>query len=666
MWDWLEQLLATDAFPARWNCGDWPPWLGWLHVVADFVTGVAYLAIPVVIASFLLRRRDLPFPRLFALFALFILCCGSVHLVEAAIFWWPVYPFQGLLKGVTALVSLVTAVALVPTMRRALRLPGFEESTARLAAIVGASSDAITAKDLDGIITSWNEGARRLYGYAADEIVGKSFLELVPDDRRQEAVEVTAKLRRGEVVEAFETERVTRDGRRIPVSLSLSLVRDRRGRAFSIAAIARDISVQKLYEAEMEANAVRLQRANRRLRELADRDPLTGLLNRRGLEVVLRSEEERIKRYGSRAAVVLVDLDDFKSFNSDHGHHVGDEVLREVGDRIDDALRDSDRVARIGGDEFLVLAVEAGEDEALQLAERVRRAVGDRPFQTSAGELEVRVSCGVEPIAAGKIAFEQLLGNASAAIRLAKERGKNAIGSRGGVDAPAAGVPTVDEVRALRQPIVDLRSGDVVAIEFLIRGPSGPLETPAGLFERHRGRGTLSETDLVCLQRCMRGVARLEPEHCAHVNLFPSTLVEVEPDRVAAILQSAGHARSVCVELNEAMIGRDLGALPERVRALRERTGCRIAIDDVGFGYSSLEALLMLEPDVIKIDRNFVHGIAADREHRRGLERLLSVARALDAEVIVEGVERVADRDVLCELGVAMAQGYLFGRPSAN
>ncbi|MEQ8765370.1 MAG: diguanylate cyclase [Planctomycetota bacterium] len=663
MWDWFERAFATDAFPPRWSCGSWPAWLGWLHIISDLLTFAAYTAIPFVLASFLWRRRDLPFPRVLALFATFIFACGTVHLLEAMIFWWPVYPASGVAKAVTATVSLATVIALVPTMRHAMRLPVFQEVTARLVAIVSASGDAIIAKDREGNVTHWNAAATRMFGYSADEMCGQPFLRVVPDDRQAEMAVADRCASAGQTVEPFETEHLSRDGRRIPVSLSLSPLRDRKRRVVGISGISRDISEQKMYEAQLEAAAVRLERANLKLRELADRDPLTALLNRRGFEVVLAVEAARLRRHGSSAAVILIDIDDFKAVNEQFGHNVGDQVLRTVAARIEDAVRESDRVARIGGDEFLVLAVETRVSEAMQQAERLRLAVASEPVETSAGPVSVQISCGVESVDPDRPELDAIVADSSQALGQAKRSGKNVVSSS---HRPAAvGVTTREQLHAVMQPIVALCDGETVGWELLIRGPKGPLESPNRLFQFHRELNLLTAMDLACLDCCLSGMSQVAGERTVHVNVFPSTLLEVDLDLLAERLQRVDDPRRLCLEINEQMVVGDPQQLVDRVHRLRSRVGCLIAIDDVGYGRSSLEALILLEADTVKIDRRFVHEVAEERGARRRLERLVQTARALDARVIAEGVERAPDRDVLRDIGVEFAQGYLFGRPTA-
>jgi PAS domain S-box-containing protein len=130
----ISELFDTSGFPPRWLCGQWSAGLGWMHILSDLATWGAYLAIPLALAFFVLRRRDIPFPRIFWLFAAFIFCCGTVHLIEAIIFWHPVYRLAGVVKLTTAIVSWVTVVAVIRLMPRALLLPGLAQSHARLQA----------------------------------------------------------------------------------------------------------------------------------------------------------------------------------------------------------------------------------------------------------------------------------------------------------------------------------------------------------------------------------------------------------------------------------------------------------------------------------------------------------------------------------------------------
>lgn len=195
MIEFFAKLLDTSDFSRRWDCGNWPAALGWLHILSDLATWGAYLAIPLILAVFVRRRRDMPFPGLFVLFGLFILTCGTVHLLDAVSFWAPLYRLSGLVKLLTALASWGAVAALVPAVprvlalrsRRALeqeadeRMARLRESQARIRAIVEMAADAILTVDGEGRIDSFNPAAQLMFGYSDDEAIGRSVRALIPN-----------------------------------------------------------------------------------------------------------------------------------------------------------------------------------------------------------------------------------------------------------------------------------------------------------------------------------------------------------------------------------------------------------------------------------------------------------------------------------------------------
>ncbi len=205
MVDFLRKLFDTAGFPARWRCGaGWveDPAVGWLHIVSDALIWGAYTAIPLVLGYFILKRRDVPFPRIFWLFCAFIFACGFGHLIEAAIFWWPAYRFSGVVKAATAVVSWATVLALVPVTPQALRLPALAKineqlqreidersavatelanQQARLRAVVEHAVDPIITIDARGVIETFNPAAERAFGFGAAEVIGQPVTLLMPE-----------------------------------------------------------------------------------------------------------------------------------------------------------------------------------------------------------------------------------------------------------------------------------------------------------------------------------------------------------------------------------------------------------------------------------------------------------------------------------------------------
>jgi two-component system CheB/CheR fusion protein len=418
--------------------------------------------------------------------------------------------------------------------------------------------------------------------------------------------------------------------------------------------------------------------AERRLKELtvtleteANNDPLTSLLNRRGVEKVLTRSLSLCRRSGSAMVAILVDCDDFKRVNDSHGHAVGDAVLRAVAERIRVALRPSDWVARIGGDEFLALLPDTRMAEGMHVAEKLRRAVARPAIRTGETEVALTVSLGVAAVPLESTSVDEIVGRTQDALHRSKRGGKNlvttdvAVGSdqaaghvseRSMLDSVIRG----EGLTMLAQPIWSLRQNRVQGYEILARGPDGPFRNPLELFRAGIEQGLLTALDRRCLQNGARASRELDKGK-VHLNLFPSTLLQTPLDRFLELLDGADPSR-LCLEISEQQVVGDPHALVAPVRALRDR-GLHVAIDDVGFGRSSLETLVLLEPEVIKVDRSMVQGVTTDSGKRRCLDRLSHIAQSLDMLVIAEGIETPDDRATLVDMGIEAGQGFLWGRP---
>ncbi|PQO40794.1 PAS domain-containing sensor histidine kinase [Blastopirellula marina] len=281
-------LFETDGFPARWYCGSvWheEPGVGWLHIVSDVAIFGAYLTIPVVLAYFLFRRRDLPFPTVIALFALFIVSCGVGHLVEAIIFWEPVYRFSGLIKAVTAIVSWGTVVALFPLIPRVLDLPNLEKMNAQLEAEIAERRRAealfrtiffgvpngIIMVDPLGTLKMVNHRVTQMFGYSEDEMIGKSVEMLIPKairDRHQALRESFFKAPRMRMMgEGRDLYATRKDGNELPVEIGLNPIQIG-NEQFVLASIV-DISERKRSERSLAEYTRQLEKSNEELDEFA-------------------------------------------------------------------------------------------------------------------------------------------------------------------------------------------------------------------------------------------------------------------------------------------------------------------------------------------------------------------------------------------------------------
>ncbi|MBI4534208.1 MAG: EAL domain-containing protein [Candidatus Melainabacteria bacterium] len=215
--------------------------------------------------------------------------------------------------------------------------------------------------------------------------------------------------------------------------------------------------------------------------------------------------------------------------------------------------------------------------------------------------------------------------------------------------------------RAVTLPIYHLSDEMLVGYEMLSRGPEGPYQQPDEFLQVSMENGILTQVDLSCLKTCLAATNTLDQGLKFHVNLFPSTILETAVGDLIKLFPTERKNKTYCIEIIEQQRVADYLCLRDQVRALRE-AGIVLGVDDVGFGASFLETLILLEPEIIKIDRGFVTGAALDTERQRQLRRLVKVAQALEAEVVAEGVESTADLELLKDMGVQYGQGSLWGK----
>jgi len=274
-----------------------------------------------------------------------------------------------------------------------------EHAMSHLVAVIESSDDAIISKTVEGTIMSWNPGAERLYGYSAAEAIGNPISMLVPTGHPDGVPDILVRVRAGELVKNYETVRGRKDGALVDVSLTVSPIRDTGGNVVGASTIARDIGDRLRYQNQ--------------LRYLADHDPLTGVRNRRRFEQDVTEQVARSRRYGEPAALLIVDLDGFKLINDTHGHQIGDRALQALSAALRTRLRDTDMVARIGGDEFAILLPYATASQAARVAEDLRRVIDDCLIELAEDEpLRISASIGVslidadEPLADGAAFIE--------------------------------------------------------------------------------------------------------------------------------------------------------------------------------------------------------------------------------------------------------------------
>ena len=414
-----------------------------------------------------------------------------------------------------------------------------------------------------------------------------------------------------------------------------------------------------------------------RVRQTADRDALTGLLNRAALERAL-ADALRLRKEGELVAVLFADVDRFKRVNDALGHGVGDEVLRTVARIVDSVVRDGDVVGRIGGDELIVIltGLRSGA-EAQAVVDRIASRL-DRPVDAAGHDVYIRLSIGFavsDEITGANDAAEtaaSLLRRADAAMYRVKGSRSAARAAEAStdvltLDAELHGAAARGELRVLFQPLVDVRAGRVVCHEALVRWmhPRLGLLLPGDFLPLAEDNGTMAEIDAAVLAEAARFAEQAE-----RIGADPSVSVNVSPrrsswDELIAVVeelfdQQNGHLRRLTLELTESHLAADMTDAQRNLTRLRE-LGVNVAIDDFGTGYSSLSQLQDFPVTELKIDKSFVHRAGALGV---GLIRaMVNLARDLDLRIVAEGVETDEQRTMLLSAGCERMQGYLFGRP---
>jgi diguanylate cyclase (GGDEF)-like protein len=409
--------------------------------------------------------------------------------------------------------------------------------------------------------------------------------------------------------------------------------------------------------------------------QLADTDSLTGLPNRRALTAEVLA---RLADNGRHRALLLLDLDKFKEVNDSLGHHVGDQLLVQVGARLRACLRRGDLLARLGGDEFAVLLDDADHDEATDAAVKLRAALAE-PFTLDEVVLHSSVSVGISLFPDDGPDLSTLLRKADIAMYKAKTSGNghHAYSDTNQTDYGTR-LQTVEELRTALstgqlvmhyQPKIDLDTGDVRAVEALVRWnhPTRGLLYPdafLALVEEFGLMPSLTRVVLaLALDQAEAWYTHGRPLTVA-VNLSASSLVDSDlPKQVASMLAARGIPPAVLqLEITEEFLMADRDRARAILTQLRN-SGVQISVDDYGTGYSSLSYLRDLPIDELKLDQSFVFPMADDGRAAALVASTITLAHSLGLRMVAEGVETIVTYTELARLGCDQAQGYFMSRP---
>ena len=499
-----------------------------------------------------------------------------------------------------------------------------------------------------------NERAIEHYGYAREEFLDLVVTDLVHPGLEPHGREITS----GHAVQRH----VIRTGRLIEVEITAHPLTFRDRPAMLV--IAQDVTARLAMQAQLSQQAFH--------------DALTGLPNR----VLFRERLSRALKKSPDAAVVFIDLDDFKRINDSLGHSAGDAVLIAVAGRLARCIRAGDTIARLGGDEFTVLLDGCTMDEALIVVERIHAALHE-PLCVDGREMVVSPSIGIALGDEESSLPEELLRRADVAMYVAKRTGKSrhVIFSaemdehsvlRLDLEADLRRAIQRDELELHFQPITEVVGGELVALEALVRWnhPEHGQIQPATFIPVAEESGLIVALGTWVIQTACRQLAIWQRERPDQEPITVGVNIsarQFQDQRLVAIVQQAIeeagiNPRQITLEITESVALSDLTDTQATLLALSQ-LGVHLAIDDFGTGYSGLSYLQRCRIDTIKIDQSYIHGICVNPGDEAMVRAVSAYAATLGVDVVGEGVETEAQLAKLREIGIQMAQGYLFSPP---
>ncbi len=549
------------------------------------------------------------------------------------------------------------------SMLKALRI-----TEQRIRSVTDNVVEAIITIDEEGNIESANPAALEIFGYELDELVGKNVTVLMPEPYRSmhdSYIENYLRTGKGEIIGkrgGTELVGMRKNGSVFPMEIGVNEM-DLGDRRYFVG-IARDITERKEQIKAIEHQALH--------------DALTDLPNRTLLSDRLRQAVLRGQRGGEQFALLVMDLDRFKEINDTLGHHYGDLILQQVAFRLKEGLRESDTVARLGGDEFAVLLPMSDEAHAVQIAEKLLRAL-EVPFVLEGQSLHVGVSIGIALYPRHGEDEIALLRLADVAMYVAKRttRGYAVYDPKKDEHNPRAlallgelrAAIDQDELALYYQPKIDMRTETVNGVEALIRWehPEHGTMSPDDFMPLAEQTGLIRPITLWVLRSAVRQLSQwsqagLDLEMA--VNLSVRNLQDARfPERVAKVIQSlGGDPHRLWLEITETAIMLD----PQRAREVLselDSMNLRLAIDDFGTGYSSLAYLRRLPVREVKIDKSFIEAMMDNENDETIVRAIIDLGHNVGLNVVAEGVENARTYQRLRELGCDIAQGFYISAP---
>jgi diguanylate cyclase (GGDEF)-like protein/PAS domain S-box-containing protein len=558
---------------------------------------------------------------------------------------------------------LMSAVDITDARRAEALLRRSEESFEK---IFQASPDAIVISRLaDGRYLDVNQRWLDLFGFTREEATGRTAHDLGVWADPTERPRFVAEVRKRGSVKNFETRFRKKSGAIIDALISADVI-DIGGEQHVIVPIL-DVTDRK--------------RAEERIQQLATRDALTGLPNRLLLNDRLTLSISNAQRHGGTLALLFIDLDRFKYINDSLGHVIGDAFLKSVAERLSGIMRQGDTLARIGGDEFVVLLenIVAMEDAAGQVARKILGCFAE-PFSVEGHTLACSCSIGISVFPSDATDPQMLIRDADTAMYHVKESGRGAyryfsaemntrMQERLQIESGLRKAIAERQFELVYQPKVNIETGGVVGLEALLRWrhPEWGVVTPDRFIAVAEDTGLIVEIGRWVLEDVCRQLgawrARGLSPHPVAVNLSVRQFTPALVGEISTAMIAHGVTPGqIEVEITESLFMQDA----EEVRSLLKglsRLGARVTIDDFGTGYSSLGYIRHFSVDALKIDRAFLGDITSSSQNLAIVRAVITMCRGLGIGVIAEGVETKEQLDILRKLHCDEYQGYLFSEP---
>ena len=522
-------------------------------------------------------------------------------------------------------------------------------------------------------VTSWNASAAKMFGYTADEALGKHINFIIPASQHTSNNASIYQLLSGAGGHHIRNQNLRKDGKVIYCEWFNTTLKDAANNVVGIASLVQDETAYKKAQDEIE--------------RLAYYDTLTNLPNRRLLIDRLNQSLKVSKRTKSCVGIMFMDLDNFKTLNDTKGHAIGDLLLQNVAKRLQLAVRAHDTVARIGGDEFVMILDNLGKDvesakyAIQQVSEKLLKEI-NRPFTLQNYEHYCTPSIGIYTYAGEDISADEVLKRADAAMYQIKQSGRNNIKFY-----DDSMQPVLDLLSNLKNDLNFALAHSQLEIHYQMQVGANDQAIGAEALLRwnHPELGTVSPSKFIPLaeetgliipigtwvlqQACYQLKKWSETPKTSQLRLSVnvSALQFAQNDFVRqvqnALKMSSCNPKQLMLELTESLVLRNINEVVEKMNALKE-IGVLLSLDDFGMGYSSLSVLKQLPLDELKIDQSFVADALESSDSALIIQTIISMGGNLGLDVIAEGVANQAQERFLKKAGCKMYQGYLFGKPS--